>query len=240
MVAVEGAEQGVFSELAGFFEGAADAYADYEGRAGVGSGLASGFDDEVGDFGRVCGGLEHAKDAFVFAAAALGHDGEFELIAGYPLVVDDGWGVGLSVFAMLEGFGDDAFAEQAGLVTDLYALIYGVVEGGVRLVGGQSEVAGAALFDENYGKAGVLAEGEAVIFCDFGVLEQLVDEFDGGRVRFGLAGALEGCNHLVIEIITGAYAELTDGVNYRLVFYVTHDKGLIIRYLRFVRPVVYG
>ena len=96
-------------------------------------------------------------------------------------------------------------------------------------------MAGAALLDENDGETGVLAEGDAVFAGDLGVLEELVDEFDGGGMGFGLASALESCNHLVVEIITGLYAELTDGVNYRLIGDIAHCKGFIRSYLRYGR-----
>ncbi len=221
--AVDRAEQGFFGQQAGEFEVAADADADDEGRAGVGSGLPDGIDDEGFDaFGALRGG-EHGESASVFAAAAFEHDGELELIAWDKGVMDDGGRVVAGVDAFSGWVGDHAFSEEAVGVTGGDALVDGVDEAGVGVFGWGFNGQAAALLDEDDGYAGVLAERDVLPFGDLGVFEGEFEEVSGLRVGFGLGGSSQGGQDVGREAVCGFDAETFDSFDHLLILDCPHS-----------------
>ena len=74
---VQRAQQCLFGQRCAVVEAAADADAQHDGRAGVGSGLLHRVKHEFFHALDAVGWLEHGKAAHVFTACALGGDGDF-------------------------------------------------------------------------------------------------------------------------------------------------------------------
>ena len=76
-----------------FVERAADPHAHHDGRARVRASVLHGLQNEALDALQPVGRAEHGDPAHVFAAEALGSDGDFDLFAGDKVKIEHGRGI---------------------------------------------------------------------------------------------------------------------------------------------------
>ena len=118
--------------------------------------------------GRPSAGVSILQGAHVVAARALDQHREFQAVARDGFVVDDGRGVVARVRPVY-GAPDDGFSQVALLVAPADALVYG----GPDLTARDPDF--APQLDEEHGVSRVLAEGDAPLAGDLGVLQEAFD-----------------------------------------------------------------
>ena len=114
-----------FRQRSTVVKAAADADAQHDGWAGVGPGLLDGVQNKLFDALYPIGGLEHGKAAHVFAARALGGDGDFAAVARHQMHGQEGGGVVPGVDA-LQGVSGDGFAQVCFFIAAAHALVDGI------------------------------------------------------------------------------------------------------------------
>ena len=184
----------------GPLEVAADTHADDDGGAGVGAGLRHRLHHPGLDAGPTFGRLEHEEAAHVFAAAALGHHHQFQAVAGDDFRVDHRRGVIAGVLPR------QGVAEGLAQIPLAIALADSFLDGLVEVPAQQLHV--LAQFHEDHGQAAILAQGNALLQGDAGVLEQLPEDLPAaGRLFFlGIPG--QGGQQVRAQLVVGGNGRL--------------------------------
>src|SRR5258705_5795956 len=212
------AEQRLLRQDRGLLERAADADAQDERRARVRARHLHAVDDEVLHALDTGGRGQHQVLRTVLAAAALGHDRELELGAGRDVDVDHRRRVVAGVHAV-ERRPHDRGPQIALLVALAYALVDRVVEPAPR------DVHVLAELDEAHDEAGVLAVRNAPGPGHLRVVLQDLKHLLAGRRALGGQRAVEGAQHVGLELQVGAHAELLDRVDDGADVNVSHDAA---------------
>src|SRR5919106_1548513 len=199
------AEQRPFRQDRGFFKGAADADAEDQRWAGVGTGRLHALDDEVLDRGDAGRRREHRILRAVLAPAPLGHDHDLERGPRHHLHVDHGRGVVAGVHAV-ERRAHDGGAEVALLVALADTLVDGVLQAST------GDVHFLPQLYEAHHHAGVLAVRDAPCPRQLGVVLEDLQHLLAGRRAFGAERPVERAQHVGLEADIGLHAELLDGV----------------------------
>ena len=166
--------------------------------------------------------FEHDEAAHVLGAAPLGHEADFEFIAGHDLGVDDGRGVVSRVEASGKRMGHHGFAQVALFI----ALPDALGDGSIEVAAGKVHV--LADVEEDHGGAAVLAEGQAFGLRQLGVLQQPVEGLfpDGGTLA--LAGFFECRQHVFAKLKVSLLSQPGDGLRDFLYVEFLSWRGIIL------------
>ena len=110
--------------------------------------------------------LEHFECAFIFAAAAFGHKGYFQFIAGHNRPVNNGRRVIARIFAVLHRLTNDAFTQETFFVALRDASVNRIDSG---FTCGTLDNNFCPLLDENNRKTCILAKRKPLRRSDTGI-----------------------------------------------------------------------
>ena len=215
---VHRAQQSLLGQQRGLVKRAAHAYADHDWRAGVRAGFFHDLHHKILHALQTVGRLEHLDLAHVFAAEALGSDGDLHLITRYELIIDHGRRIVAGVDAV-KRIAYDGLAE----ITVTVSLTDAFVDGFFNRA---FDVDFLTNVDEHARHARILTDRYIVLVGDLVVFDDLIE--NALRDGEGLAGAAGGNAILDIagQVTVGFDAQSAHHFGDLFSFDVSHNTSL--------------
>ena len=173
--------------------------------------------DKVLDTLQAGGRLEHTDLAHVFAAEALRANGDLHLVARDDLGVQHSRGVVAGVAAANRVL-NNGLSQIALVVTAAHALVYGF-----RKVAAD-EVHVLADLKEYAGHAGILADRNALVICNFKIFDDVVQNTLCDLAVFAGAARADGALYVLRQVLVCRDAQLLNNVCDLADFNFTHGS----------------